>query len=220
MFIKPFRSFLPVPILPASQVQATSYEQHLAYLEWYIDYMAKVLESAETVENKVTSISADSTDTDYPSAKAVYNALQNVQPGGSTGPEILQAYGLGADIASDDVTVPLFSGYDNTDKLTVASNKIKVGAGVTKIKLSGFCNITYTTANNATVYMTVKKGSTNLAGGIVFLPAGSILSGKLVLPDTLIFVAENDELEIHLIGMASGFTSCNAAPYILAEVIE
>lgn len=39
--LRPFNGgFLPLPILPASQVAATSYEQHLAYIEWYLNYLA------------------------------------------------------------------------------------------------------------------------------------------------------------------------------------
>lgn len=73
--IKPFKGWLPVPILPAAQVQATSYAQHLAYLEWYIDYLAGQVALCEVLANKVTSIDADSTDGQYPSAKAVYTRL-------------------------------------------------------------------------------------------------------------------------------------------------
>lgn len=73
--IKPFKGWLPVPILPAAQVQATSYAQHLAYLEWYIDYLSGQVALCEVLVNKVTSINADSTDEQYPSAKAVYTRL-------------------------------------------------------------------------------------------------------------------------------------------------
>ena len=76
--IKPFKGWLPVPILPAAQVQATSYAQHLAYLEWYIDYLSGQVQLCEVLANKVTNIDADSTDEQYPSAKAVYTKLQIV----------------------------------------------------------------------------------------------------------------------------------------------
>ena len=74
--LKPFRGWLPVPVLPAAQVQATSYAQHLAYLQWYIDYLAEEIALCEQLANKVTNIDADSTDDQYPSAKAVYTKLQ------------------------------------------------------------------------------------------------------------------------------------------------
>ena len=73
--IEPFKGWFPVPILPAAQVQATSYAQHLAYLEWYIDYLSGQVALCEVLANKVTSIDADSTDEQYPSAKAVYTRL-------------------------------------------------------------------------------------------------------------------------------------------------
>ena len=73
--LKPFKGWLPVPVLPAAQVQATSYAQHLAYLQWYIDYLAEEIALCEQLANKVTNIDADSTDEQYPSAKAVYTKL-------------------------------------------------------------------------------------------------------------------------------------------------
>lgn len=76
--LKPFKGWLPVPILPAAQVQATSYAQHLAYLEWYIDYLRAQVELCEVLANKVTNIDADSTDEQYPSAKAVQTKLTAV----------------------------------------------------------------------------------------------------------------------------------------------
>lgn len=50
--LQPFHAFMPVPILPAAQVQATSYEQHLAYLEWYINYLAKNINASEVKANE------------------------------------------------------------------------------------------------------------------------------------------------------------------------
>lgn len=76
--LKPFKGWLPVPVLPAAQVQATSYAQHLAYLEWYIDYLREQIELCETLANKVTDIDNDSTDEQYPSAKAVQTKLNAV----------------------------------------------------------------------------------------------------------------------------------------------
>lgn len=73
--LKPFKGWLPVPILPAAQVQATSYAQHLAYIEWYLDYLRGQVELCEVLANKVTSIDASSTDEQYPSAKAVQTKL-------------------------------------------------------------------------------------------------------------------------------------------------
>ena len=44
---KPFSGFCPVPVLPSSQAAATSYMQHLAYLEWYIEQMKKAFENED-----------------------------------------------------------------------------------------------------------------------------------------------------------------------------
>lgn len=76
--LKPFKGWLPVPVLPAAQVQATSYAQHLAYLQWYVDYLAEEITLCEVLANKVTTIDNDSTDEQYPSAKAVQTKLTAV----------------------------------------------------------------------------------------------------------------------------------------------
>ena len=76
--IKPFKGWLPVPMLPAAQVQASSYMQHLAYLEWYINYLFGQVQLCEVLANKVTTIDNDSTDEQYPSAKAVQTKLNAV----------------------------------------------------------------------------------------------------------------------------------------------
>lgn len=76
--LKPFKGWLPVPVLPAAQVQATSYAQHLAYLQWYVEYLSEQVALCEVLANKVTNIDADSTDEQYPSAKAVQTKLTAV----------------------------------------------------------------------------------------------------------------------------------------------
>lgn len=45
---KPFSGFCPVPVLPSSQIAATSYMQHLAYLEWYITQLQAMIEQGGT----------------------------------------------------------------------------------------------------------------------------------------------------------------------------
>lgn len=73
--LKKFKSWLPVPVLPAAQVAATSYAQQLAYLEWYVDYLAGIIGNAQDVNDKVTTLTPDVTDEQYPSAKAVQDKL-------------------------------------------------------------------------------------------------------------------------------------------------
>ena len=73
--LKKFKGWLPVPVLPAAQVAATSYAQQLAYLEWYVDYLASIIGNAQDVNDKVTTLTPDVTDEQYPSAKAVQDKL-------------------------------------------------------------------------------------------------------------------------------------------------
>lgn len=73
--LKKFKGWLPVPVLPAAQVAATSYAQQLAYLEWYVDYLAGIIGNAQDVNDKVTTLTPDVTDEQYPSAKAVQDKL-------------------------------------------------------------------------------------------------------------------------------------------------
>ena len=62
--IKPFKGWLPVPVLPAAQVQATSYAQHLAYLQWYLDYLANEINNAGVPQTKGTAKLVDTTNTE------------------------------------------------------------------------------------------------------------------------------------------------------------
>lgn len=109
--IKPFKGWLPVPILPAAQVQATSYAQHLAYLEWYIDYLSGQVALCEVLANKVSSIDADSTDEQYPSAKAVYTRLN------ALGDVLTLLSSTVADLPRIRVNIPLQGGEDDLTSL-------------------------------------------------------------------------------------------------------
>lgn len=73
--LKKFKGWLPVPVLPAAQVAATSYAQQLAYLEWYVDYLASIIGNAQDINDKVTTLTPDVTNEQYPSAKAVQDKL-------------------------------------------------------------------------------------------------------------------------------------------------
>lgn len=262
MIIKPFHGFLPLPVLPAAQVQATSYEQHLAYIEWYLDYLAGQLQNVETLDNKVTVINADSTDEQYPSAKAVYTAQHSlaqiialiqsqisdipvvvanptlagteadltglqvgdtkyaIPAGGSYTPNLVSAYGMGAEPASDDVDIPLFARYTIGDKLAVSGSKIVIGAGVSHVKISAQASLFYTSSAAATGGIQIKKNSINCAVGQEYIPVGSSAVLDIGIPGTVVAVTEGDEITCHLVNLKTGFTSMNAVPDVVVEVID
>lgn len=121
--IKPFKGWLPVPILPAAQVQATSYAQHLAYLEWYIDYLSGQVALCEVLADKVTSIDADSTDEQYPSAKAVYTRLK------ALGDVLTLLSSTVADLPRIRVNIPLQGGEDDLTSLEYGGTLYAVPQG-------------------------------------------------------------------------------------------
>lgn len=73
--LKKFKGYMPVPVLPSAQVAATSYAQQLAYLEWYVSYLASLISNAQDINDKVTELTPDVTNDQYPSAKAVQDKL-------------------------------------------------------------------------------------------------------------------------------------------------
>lgn len=80
------------------------------------DNIASYLPSTvELNTNKVTSVSSSSTDTEYPSAKAVYDAISGISPGGGAGDDCYYGYcGSSATTPKKVVTISN-SGYTITD---------------------------------------------------------------------------------------------------------
>ena len=103
------------PSIPAAQVQSdwnesnTSSKAYIANKPTIPDVSGK-----ENTSNKVTSLSAQSTDTQYPSAKATYDAInpsvQSSQPAGGMLPNVL--YKLGT--LTGSVTIAFATPDDNT----------------------------------------------------------------------------------------------------------
>lgn len=135
--IKPFKGWLPVPILPAAQVQATSYAQHLAYLEWYIDYLRAQVELCEVLANKVTTIDNDSTDEQYPSAKAVQTKLTAV----GTAMQLLKSQLDAIPVVNVNKplqgTEPLLTSLEWQDPDTAAKTLYAVGGGTSQTTGTG-----------------------------------------------------------------------------------
>ena len=170
--IKPFKGWLPVPILPAAQVQATSYAQHLAYLEWYIDYLSGQVALCEVLANKVTSIDADSTDEQYPSAKAVYTRLN------ALGDVLTLLSSTVADLPRIRVNRPLQGGEDDLTSLEYDGTLYAVPQGgsvqreIIKAEIAGVQAAA--TEEKAAIAETVKAGTTLTvnANNEIVIPAG------------------------------------------------
>lgn len=180
--IKPFKGWLPVPVLPAAQVQATSYAQHLAYLEWYIDYLSEQVALCEVLANKVTSIDADSTDEQYPSAKAVYTRLEAL----STALTLLS--GQISDMPRIRVNIPLQGGEDDLTSLEYDNTLYAIpqggGSGQREIIKAEVAGVqAAATEEKAAIAEAVKVGTTLSvnANNEIVIPAGVtkvLISGR------------------------------------------
>lgn len=74
---------------PENSAKLTELSEELTELSGEILVLS---EGKEDKSNKTTTLSSASTDTQYPSAKAVYEALQKIEAGGSIDPELLEGY--------------------------------------------------------------------------------------------------------------------------------
>lgn len=162
--LKKFKGWLPVPVLPAAQVAATSYAQQLAYLEWYVDYLASIIGNAQDVNDKVTTLTPDVTDEQYPSAKAVQDkltiiatTLQTLSGAVADIPQIrvnrplagtedpltaLEYNGTNYKVSGDGVQVAVPTQVEvGADKITVTFDSLPAGAVIDRIdvllKVSG-----------------------------------------------------------------------------------
>ena len=186
--LKPFKGWLPVPVLPAAQVQATSYAQHLAYLQWYVEYLAEEVALCEQLANKVTNINADSTDEQYPSAKAVQDKLAVLAGAIST------LSGAVADIPQIRVNRPLAGTEDPLTALEYDGTNYKVLGDGQQVTVP-----TQVTVDAGKLYISYKDLPANavidridvllrVSGGTVaqvrtLMPSDEILLGTMVSTD-------------------------------------
>lgn len=222
---KPFSGFCPVPVLPSSQVAATSYMQHLAYLEWYIEQLRKHFEeqdsdfdaAIEGIQDSFETVAADIEDLDDR-----VDALEQ-SGGGGAAPALIRASGLVASESSPaSGSIPLFGGISTTDKITVdgTTGAVKIGAGVSKVRISGGMRVLYT-GSARVIYCSITRG----AGGLAVLSGSAYASvgvSDVVNPTLItdvITVSEGDLLYFNFSGCAD-LTNLTLTPSIIVEVIE
>lgn len=222
---KPFSGFCPVPVLPSSQVAATSYMQHLAYLEWYIEQLRKHFEeqdsdfdaAIEGIQDSFETVSADIEDLDDRVA-----ALEQ-SGGGGAAPALIRASGLvSSETSAASGTIPLFGGITTTDKITVdgTTGAVKIGAGVSKVRIFGGMRVLYT-GSARVIYCSITRGAGGLAvlSGSAYAPVGvSDVVNPTFITD-VITVSEGDLLYFNFSGCAD-LTNLTLTPSIVVEVIE
>lgn len=222
---KPFSGFCPVPVLPSSQVAATSYMQHLAYLEWYIEQLRKHFEeqgsdfdaAIEGIQDSFETVNADIEDLDDRVA-----ALEQ-SGGGGAAPALIRASGLvSSETSAASGSIPLFGGITTTDKITVdgTTGAVKIGAGVSKIRISGGMRVLYT-GSARIIYCSITRGAGGLAvlSGSAYAPVGVSDVVNPTLITDVITVSEGDLLYFNFSGCAD-LTNLTLTPSIVVEVIE
>lgn len=222
---KPFSGFCPVPVLPSSQVAATSYMQHLAYLEWYIEQLRKHFEeqdsdfdaAIEGIQDSFETVGADIEDLDDR-----VSALEQ-SGGGGAAPALIRASGLvSSETSAASGSIPLFGGITTTDKITVdgTTGAVKIGAGVSKVRISGGMRVLYT-GSARIIYCSITRGAGGLAvlSGSAYAPVGvSDVVNPTFITD-VITVSEGDLLYFNFSGCAD-LTNVTLTPSIIVEVIE
>lgn len=222
---KPFSGFCPVPVLPSSQAAATSYMQHLAYLEWYIEQVRKHFEQQDTDFDAAIEGIQDSFETVGADIEALDDRVAALEEssGDAAAPQLLRAYGtVAAENSAASGSIPLFAGFSTTDKLTVDGTigAIKIGAGVSKVRISGGMKVLYT-GSARVIYCSVTRGAggTSVLVGSAYAPAGASDVVDVALISDAISVSENDLLYFNFSGCDS-LTNANLSPSIVVEVIE
>ena len=222
---KPFSGFCPVPVLPSSQVAATSYMQHLAYLEWYIEQLRKHFEQQDTGFDTAIERIQDSFETVNADIESLDDRVAALEQsgGGGAAPALLRAYGVvSGEASAASGSIPLFGGIRTTDKITVdgTTGAIKIGAGVSKVRISGGMKVMYT-GSARVIYCSITRGAggTAVLVGSAYAPAGASDVVDLGLISDVITVSEGDLLYFNFSGCAD-LTNLTLTPSIIAEVIE
>ena len=222
---KPFSGFCPVPVLPSSQVAATSYMQHLAYLEWYIEQLRKHFEEQDSDFDTAIEGIQDSFETIGVDIEALDDRVTALEQssGDAAAPQLLRAYGtVSSENSPASGSIPLFAGISTTDKLTVdgTTGAVKIGSGVSKIRISGGLKVLYT-GSARVIYCSVTRGAggTAVLVGSAYAPAGASAVIDLTLISDVITVSEGDVLYFNYSGCDS-LTDVNLSPSIVVEVIE
>ena len=96
--------------------------------------------------------------------------------------------------ANADTKITLTSAVTSGARLTTASGEIKIGAEITKVKVSGQVTILSTTTAGP-CYIKIKDGNTVLAENTNVVPAGCYMT--FTIPPMLVSVAENDTVGIY-----------------------
>lgn len=222
---KPFSGFCPVPVLPSSQVAATSYMQHLAYLEWYIEQLRKHFETQDTDFDAAIERIQDSFESVNADIEALDDRVAALEEssGDADAPQLLRAYGtVASENSAASGSIPLFAGFSTTEKLTVdgTTGAVKIGAGVSKVRISGGMKVLYT-GSARVIYCSVTRGSggTVALAGSAYAPVGASAVVDLALISDAISVSEGDLLYFNFSGCDS-LTNTNLSPSIVVEVIE
>lgn len=106
-------------------------------------------------------------------------------------------------------------------KLILENNKIKIGAGVSKVQVSGSVFIEITTQNNGYLWGRIVKNSTHVSGSIVPLLSGNAFVSSSI-PSIIINVTEGDLLYLNVdaANIKGTVRTGDANTWLYVEVIE
>ena len=159
---------------------------------------------------------------DYPSTETPLNA-ENLNHNFNCLAEknYIVATANGAINLSGNTNIPLIVKNVSGTKLTLENGKIKIGAGVSKVRISGSIFMDITQQNSGYLWGRIAKNESNVQGSIHPLVAGmSFISA--CIPSKIIDVKENDLL--HLNGDAAGATgtvrNTEENTWLCVEVID
>lgn len=232
---KKFRCCKPAPVLPTTQIQTTSFTYQLAFVQWGLEYLLQSIEGYEErtseLETRATSLERGITQlqeaidpivVDIEDLDDRVTALENGGGGGgSSTPEIVQASGTVSGVpGGGSGYVTLAQEFSTTSKITISSGRVKIGSGVSKVKISGELTLGLYSGGNDSAFCSISKvnGGTVAAGG-AYIPSTVSGVGYVSISERIIEVSENDEYRFGMSNLSS-FTAGSFTGRVLFEVIE
>jgi CRISPR/Cas system CSM-associated protein Csm3 (group 7 of RAMP superfamily) len=204
--------------------------------------------SVEFKSNKTTEVNNTSTDNQYPSAKATYDAIQdnieNAIDDAKLTPQTTKtetdtdvyscnyinsienkisrkyaiAYPTAQQSLASNTQISLNAFYKNVgNKFTLSNNSVVVGAGVSKIAISG-CIFAEEVNNTNYVWGQIKKNNVSIITCIVSSTCGFV---STPLPYQIIEVQEGDIISLYVDSTAGGTSRIGTEnTYIQLEIVE
>ena len=133
----------------------------------------------------------------------------------------LLAISTGSTVLSGNTDIPLAKYYSSGNKLTIENNKIKIGTGVSKIRISAAIFMDITQQGSGYMWGRIALNGSNAGGSIQSLTTGTGFNSS-VIPTKILNVKENDliHLNAEVTGAIGKVRDNINTTWVCVEVVE